>query len=935
MIPGNKKLIATLILIFIIVPTILFSVPKKAHAQWAVFDAIVEGNTTVGTGTQTLDWGQKVLQQVIMAIEKQFLEQLTKSVDNWINTGFNGNPLYLQNSGAFFTDIAKFEIKNIVDTYGYDPNRFPFGKNFALNAINAYKTQAADNAAYTLSNVINDPNQLQAYQNNFSAGGWNGFLVNTQYPQNNIIGFTTIVTQQEASQLAGTVQNAAQKVTSTLQQGLGFLSPKTCPSNINPNYNNLSNEFDPPSFDDAAYDDANPIPDPSQLDANGCTANWTSGGACYGSAAAFNEATYDAANPEPEVTENENGQYCFDSSVSGNPLCYDTEDEAQSNADSEWQTAHDDAYNAALEAIQTGWMNARNSAEDVWDSKNTCVDANGKSALQVTTPGSVVASQITQSLGTTFSKSVLGTELGGSISSILDTLVNHFLNEGLSSLTSVVNQAPGPDTWSYYGNTLSGTGGTNIVYGSGGTTTTTGSAGPLSASPTSVSVTSGNATNVTISGGTLPYNITTQPDVSMAVAYMYNNILSIADVGVQPGTTSVVVQDSSTPAKTVTIQIGANGSLPTFSPPGGSSTPGTVTCTTDATTGAITCQQNSVLQTATPTSTWSPTQTTNGWWPQISPDGRYVSYGNWGESWVTDLQTGQNYDFSKADGSLPDGSRCIAGNWIEGDTLSFVCEIGSFENQGKDGFDRFEVKVGEWIAHKTSDDPMLVNGNNEDAADGHWISYLASSPSRLAADNAVLATGTGGIPRTSQGKFAYMCNNDNTVICVNDGTNPVKTYSAGNGAVGMDFLNGYILYSQAVSTYGRELHGIDPSGKNLNFTVSPWGGESAPNLFTVNGQIWMASQDCDSSAANANCYTFLRPWGSIAVISVKSAGVLGSVVDTDGNIMLAEYSDKGVLTILTVPDNSPRSTLPSAADSSGVSTTPDKTPANTSGDIQQ
>ena len=230
---------------------------------------------------------------------------------------------------------------------------------------------------------------------------------------------------------------------------------------------------------------------------------------------------------------------------------------------------------------------------------------------------------------------------------------------------------------------------------------------------------------------------------------------------------------------------------------------------------------------------------------------------------------------------------------------------------------------------------MLVNGNNEDAADGHWISYLASSPSRLAADNAVLATGTGGIPRTSQGKFAYMCNNDNTVICVNDGTNPVKTYSAGNGAVGMDFLNGYILYSQAVSTYGRELHGIDPSGKNLNVTVSPWGGESAPNLFTVNGQIWMASQDCDSSAANANCYTFLRPWGSIAVISVKSAGVLGSVVDTDGNIMLAEYSDKGVLTILTVPDNSPRSTLPSAADSSGVSTTPDKTPANTSGDIQQ
>jgi len=64
---------------------------------------------------------------------------MTKSVTNWINSGFHGAPLFLENPGSFFQDIGKYEIKNLVDEFGYDPNRFPFGQAFALNTINAYK----------------------------------------------------------------------------------------------------------------------------------------------------------------------------------------------------------------------------------------------------------------------------------------------------------------------------------------------------------------------------------------------------------------------------------------------------------------------------------------------------------------------------------------------------------------------------------------------------------------------------------------------------------------------------------------------------------------------------------------------------------------------------------------------------------------------------
>src|ERR1035437_2888778 len=277
MITKNKKLISVLLIILIIVPAILFSRPKQAQAQWysivdpgaiwtpfLVHDAgqqiahtsistiakiilgIQTGSTLINTGHTVVNAGLEVLKQTVMIIEKQALQSMTKSITGWINNGFHGSPLFLMNSDSFFHDIAKTEIKTLVNEFGYDPNRFPFGQAFALNTINAYKRAADADAAYSLSAVMTDPIMLRNYQNNFNTGGWNGFLINTQYPQNNYLGFQMLATDQLARQLQGTTQNAAQKITTTLNQGLGFLSPQTCPSNSS--YNNGYNEFNRPAF---------------------------------------------------------------------------------------------------------------------------------------------------------------------------------------------------------------------------------------------------------------------------------------------------------------------------------------------------------------------------------------------------------------------------------------------------------------------------------------------------------------------------------------------------------------------------------------------------------------------------------------------------------------------------------------------------------------
>lgn len=195
---------------------------------------------------ETASWAQKLLELALKIAAKQLLAKMTQATINWINSDFHGSPLFIENPESFFKDIAKSQLKFLVDAIGYDTFRFPYGPQTALNAIASYKSQLATNAQYTLSKVINDPDFLIRYRNDFNYGGWNGFLINTQYPQNNYLGFQSLIQQNLASRLEGTLVAPGRKVQQTLQQGLGFLSPQTCPSN--PKYNNGVNEFLKPSF---------------------------------------------------------------------------------------------------------------------------------------------------------------------------------------------------------------------------------------------------------------------------------------------------------------------------------------------------------------------------------------------------------------------------------------------------------------------------------------------------------------------------------------------------------------------------------------------------------------------------------------------------------------------------------------------------------------
>jgi len=284
----NRKIISACLIVAILAPLFLLSRPEPTEAQSIILDAIcVKGGLTgaisgaLGTATNVSavpvkdretnaytkitaaqaaeinsvkckEWRKKLFEEILKAFARRLLAKMTQATINWINSGFHGSPLFLERPDAFFKDIAKYEIRNLVQLIGYDSIRQPFGKSVAISIINKYKRPFERNAQYSLSRIVRDPELLRRYRNDFRVGGWDGWLINTQYPQNDYVGYRGIVADELGRRLEGTNQNNAQKIKTALDQGSGFLSPQTCPDN--PKYNSLKNQFRQPTFKFKPYE---------------------------------------------------------------------------------------------------------------------------------------------------------------------------------------------------------------------------------------------------------------------------------------------------------------------------------------------------------------------------------------------------------------------------------------------------------------------------------------------------------------------------------------------------------------------------------------------------------------------------------------------------------------------------------------------------------
>lgn len=208
----------------------------RAHAFLGNGDTVlVVGGT--GTIQETLSAGfnkissfseywikykESILDPLVWQLINVTINQLSRSIVTWINSGFQGSPAFITNLGGFLTDIADSVVGNFISgsELGFLCSPFKLDLKIAL-ALQYSKARDFKNASQcTLTRVgFNIDNFLNG---NFMAGGWDDWFKMTQNPVNNPYGMMFLAQDQ----LTLKIGNAKIAESKTLDWGKGFLTVK-------------------------------------------------------------------------------------------------------------------------------------------------------------------------------------------------------------------------------------------------------------------------------------------------------------------------------------------------------------------------------------------------------------------------------------------------------------------------------------------------------------------------------------------------------------------------------------------------------------------------------------------------------------------------------------------------------------------------------------
>lgn len=124
-----------------------------------------------------------IVDGIAMATAQRLIDQTVKSTIDWANNGFEGNPVYVTNPKQYFIDIEDGIIGDFIagSDLGYLCSPFQTQVRLALQKhyvqLNPFQC--------TLTDVIGN---IDAFYNDFSQGGWEGWFSMTQNSSNNPYG---------------------------------------------------------------------------------------------------------------------------------------------------------------------------------------------------------------------------------------------------------------------------------------------------------------------------------------------------------------------------------------------------------------------------------------------------------------------------------------------------------------------------------------------------------------------------------------------------------------------------------------------------------------------------------------------------------------------------------------------------------------------------
>lgn len=219
-----RKIAAVTLVVVLILPVFP---PRATSAAMPVIDPTnLVQNIISATNAASMYTLEYVLDTLAWQAANLAIESMTKSLVNWINSGFQGSPAFVtdlnNNLRGVGDAVANQFFNELAMAYG-DIQLSPF-QDKVLDAVRlGYYLHTSPESfytrnPYTLNQV--SPDARAFLQGDFSQGGWNAWFATVMNPQNNPYGAQMLA--EEA--LSNVVGNATGNRVQELSWNRGFLS---------------------------------------------------------------------------------------------------------------------------------------------------------------------------------------------------------------------------------------------------------------------------------------------------------------------------------------------------------------------------------------------------------------------------------------------------------------------------------------------------------------------------------------------------------------------------------------------------------------------------------------------------------------------------------------------------------------------------------------
>lgn len=208
-------------------------------AQWAAnqivgtvataADPATIGSATVGVVTVDLSAAkqrnesksQTVMQCIVKSIAQAAIDQITRSIVNWINSGFNGQPSFVTNFNQYFANVADQAAGEFIKGSSLSFLCSPFAPKIKIAIAQSYANRNNNGGTCSLSKITNNINGF--LKGNWSAGGWGSLLQFTTMPTNNPYGAYAYAQIGLSNSIASAQNNANRNISPG-----GFISVQKC-----------------------------------------------------------------------------------------------------------------------------------------------------------------------------------------------------------------------------------------------------------------------------------------------------------------------------------------------------------------------------------------------------------------------------------------------------------------------------------------------------------------------------------------------------------------------------------------------------------------------------------------------------------------------------------------------------------------------------------